>query len=222
MTYKELLKYLLSISDTKFANFSKTLSNSDYEVIGVKNPILRKIIKDHKLDNELKIEDFVIVKYLEIDFIYFGLNLSRLNNYDLQLSFIKKYIKKAKSWGITDCLSSFMKKGTFDKYFNFFLSMYNSKFIYERRTAYVLGLKYYSNKEILKILNYIKFNEDYMVMMSQAWLLATIAINFPSEVYDYLNSINDLVLKRKTISKIIDSFRFDDSTKNKFKKLREL
>ena len=220
MKYKELEQYLLDISDKKFADFSKSLSNSEYISIGVKNPILRQIIKERIKDKELKTEDFVLGKYLEIDFIYFGLSLSRLKNIDEQLDFLKEKGKLAKSWAITDTLSTYLKKFTFDKYWPFFLSMYNSSFTYDRRLAYVLGLKHYKDKEILKILNYINLNEEYMVMMGEAWLLATIAIVYEKEVFDFLKNTDDIVLKRKTISKICDSFRFTEDSKNKFKSLR--
>ena len=220
MKYKEVEQYLIDISDQKFADFSKSLSNSEYISIGVKNPILRQIIKERIKDKELKTEDFVLGKYLEIDFIYFGLSLSRLKNIDEQLDFLKEKGKLAKSWAITDTLSTYLKKFTFDKYWPFFLSMYNSSFTYDRRLSYVLGLKHYKDKEILKILNYINLNEEYMVMMGEAWLLATIAIVYEKEVFDFLKNTDDIVLKRKTISKICDSFRFTEDSKNKFKSLR--
>ena len=86
--------------------------------------------------------------------------------------------------------------------------------------AYVLGLKQYRDEKIIKIFNFINFNEEYMVMMAEAWLLATIAITFPNETYQFLNETSDLILKRKTISKICDSFRFNDEIKSKFKNLR--
>ena len=67
---------------------------------------------------------------------------------------------------------------------------------------------------------YVNTNEEYIVMMSEAWLLATIAISFPNDIYEFLCDTNDNTLKRKTISKMVDSFRIDDETKEKFKKLR--
>ena len=220
MTYQELEQHLLSISDKKFADFSKSLSNSDYISIGVKNPVLKEIVKSHINDEELRLEDFKLGTYLEVDFIYFSLALSRLKDIDKQLSFLKDNIHLAKSWAITDCVSTYIKKCTFEKYWDFHLSMYKSKYTYDRRMSYILGLKFYKDRRILKILERLTYNEEYMVMMSEAWLLATTAIAYPNEVYDFLKSCNDLTLKRKTISKISDSYRFDLSTKNKFKSLR--
>ena len=220
MKYKQLLAELNRQSDKKFADFSKTLSNSDYKVIGVKNPVLRKIVKEHVFDEELVLEDFVLGEYLEVDFIYFSLGLSRLKSNAEKLYFLKERIRFAKSWAITDCACTNFKKLSFDEFYSFFLQTYQSKYIYERRMAYVLGLKVYRDKNIIKILSLINENEEYMVMMAEAWLLATMAIIFPNEVYNFLKETNDTVLKRKTISKISDSFRFDNETKIIFKNLR--
>ena len=220
MVYAELEQYLFTIADKKFADFSKSLSNSEYISIGVKNPVLRNIIKEHVNDNELSLDDFKLGKYLEVDFIYFGLAVSRLKGIDAQLDFLKENIYKAKSWAITDTVSTYLKKLAFEKYWPFFKSCYNSKYTYTRRMAFVLGLKLNKDKRILDVLPYIRKNDEYMVMMAEAWLLATIAITFPEEIYNFLSTLDDLTLKRKTISKISDSFRFDQNTKNKFKELR--
>ena len=220
MKYIELVQYLIDISDKKFAVFSKSLSNSDYSVIGVKNPKLREIIKEHKNDQELNPNEFELGKYLEVDFIYFGLSISRLKSSEEQLNFIKEKIHLAKSWAITDCVSTFIKKFSFEEYWQLFLSLSKSKYTYDRRMAYVLGLKVYKDKKILKALDHINLNEEYMVMMAEAWLLSTIAIVFPNEIYDFLYDLEDLTLKRKTISKISDSFRFTSEEKQKFKSLR--
>lgn len=221
MKYEQLLEYLMQQSDEKFAAFSKTLSNSDYNVIGVKSPVLRSFIKEHLKDEELKTEDFKIGEYLEIDLIYFGLALSRLKTNKEKLDFLLEKVKYAKSWAITDTVCTYFKKLTFYEYYDFFLKTYNSKFTYERRMAYVLGLKVYKEKEILKIISLMNENEEYMVMMAEAWLLATVAIPYPDQVYKFLVSTKDMALKRKTISKISDSFRFSEETKNKFKEIRK-
>ena len=63
MNYSELYNYLFSIRDLKFMEFSKTISNSSYEVIGVKTPILKDLVKKHFNDNELILKDFILGKY---------------------------------------------------------------------------------------------------------------------------------------------------------------
>ena len=220
MTYQKLEKFLFEISDEKFASFSKSLSNSEYISIGVKNPLLRQIIKDHKQDYELDPNDFKLGVYLEVDFIYFGLSLSRINDITGQLNFLLDKIKLAKSWAITDCVTTFLKKFSFEQYFDFFLKTYKSKYTYERRMAYILGLKQYKDPQILKVIDHIQENEEYMVMMAEAWLLSVIALEYEDQVFNYLSTLSDDKLKRKTISKICESYRYSESSKNRFKSLR--
>ena len=220
MNYKELEKHLLDISDQKFASFSKSLSNSEYISIGVKNPVLKSIVKEHIHDNDLKLEEFKLGKYLEVDYCYFALSLSRLTTIDEQLEFLSSNIYKAKSWAVTDCLSSYMKKMPFEKYRDFFLKNNDSPYTFTRRMSYVLGLKCYKDRRILRTLPYIQKDEEYMVMMAEAWLLATVAICYEDEIFKYLSKCEDITLKRKTISKICDSFRFSEESKRRFKSLR--
>ena len=221
MKYSELEKYLFSIKDTKFANFSKRLSNSEYVSIGVRNPTLRKLIKEHKNDDELKLEDFYTGKYLEIDFIYFGLALFRANSIEKQLKFLMNNMKNGRSWVLTDCSQTYMKKCDFNTFIIFFKKMINSKYVYDRRFAYVFAIKFVKSPEISGVFRLIRQNEDYMVMMAEAWFLATAAIYFPDEVYAYLKDLDDNVLKRKTISKICESFRIREEDKERAKQLRK-
>jgi len=220
MNYTELENHLKEISDKKFADFSKSLSSSEYISLGVKNPVLRSLIKDHKEDKELKLEEFELGKYLEVDFIYFGLALSRAKTIEDQIEFMEQNIKNGKSWVLTDCSQTYLKKCDFKTFHKCFQKMSKSKFTYDRRFAYVFALKFAKNPEILVIFPQITFNEEYMVMMAEAWFLATVAIKFPNEVYDYLKSIKDNVLRRKTISKMCDSCRINNEVKAKFKGLR--
>ena len=220
MNFEQLRKHLLTIGDAKHASFSKSLSNSVYISIGVKNPVLKALVKENLKDEELKLGDFKLGEYLEVDFIYFALGVSRSKTVDEQLDFLDKNIYKAKSWAITDCVAPYIKKITFEKYWDFFKKNNDSKYVYVRRMSYILGLKFYKDKRILDVIPYIKNNEDYMVMMAEAWLLATVAIAFKDEIFDFLSECKDLTLKRKTISKISDSFRFTEEEKNRFKSLR--
>ena len=220
MNYKDLEKHLFNIADKKFAEFSKSLSNSDYISIGVKNPLLRHLIKEEKEDQDLKLSDFNLGRYLEIDFIYFGLALVRAKNLSDQLEFLEENIKYAKSWAITDSIQTYLKKSDFDSFLTFFKKLYKSKYTFDRRFCYIFALKHWKNPRILEIFPLISTNEEYMVMMAEAWLLATVAIDFPDEVFDFLKRVDDITLKRKTISKMNDSFRISGDQKKRFKSLR--
>ena len=220
MNYKELEKHLFEISDKKFAEFSKSLSNSDYISIGVKNPVLRNIVKEEKNDNDLLLDDFQLGKYLEVDFIDFGLAMVRCKTLEEHLKFLETNIKKANSWAITDCVVTYLKKYDFETFFNFYKKLYKSSYTFNRRFCYVLGLKHSKNPGILEIFPLLTTNEEYMVMMAEAWLLATVAIDFSNQVFEFLKQTKDFVLKRKTISKMCDSYRISKEQKERFKSLR--
>ena len=221
MRYQELEAHLFAIRDEAFAEFSKSLSNSEYISIGVKIPVLQKLIKEHAKDEDLNLEEFDLGKYLEVDYLYFGLSCAKLKTIDEQLDFVIREIHLAKSWCITDSIPTFLKKHTVEKYLEVFLKLYDSPHVYDRRMAYVLGLRHRKDAKVLTVLDYMKPDEAYMVMMAEAWLLSFVAIEFPNEIYDFLKKSEDVSMKRKAISKISDSFRFDEATKQRFKDLRK-
>ena len=221
MHYQEYLHLLFDYGETAYASFSQTASSSDYQVIGVRIPLLRKIIKANYRDKALKLIDFELGKYLEVDFSYFAIGLLRCKTVDEQLAFVQHNMKFAKSWAITDMIASYFKKITFEQYWPYFLSNCTNEYMYVRRFAYVLGLKFYRDQRILDTFQFIQPNEDYMVYMGQAWLLATVAICYPGDVYQFLQGSVADNLKRKTISKIKESFRINDKVKKLFVDLRK-
>lgn len=221
MNYKLLKSEFFKQKDAKYAEFSKSLANSDYEFIGVRSPILKDFIKRHYDDFTLDFENFELGKYFEIDTFYFISHIKRLNTLKEQLDYIAKNSRYMLGWSVTDTCPQYLKNINYEEYESFYLKTYNSKYTYTRRVAYVIGLKIVRDRRILNLLDKFTLNEEYMVMMGEAWLLATIAIIYPLEVLDYLKSIDDKVLIRKTISKIVESYRVKEEYKNLFKQLRE-
>ncbi len=221
MSYQNYLQILLVNGEHKYADFSKNLSHSDYKVIGVRIPTLRKIVQENYRDDSLVLADFELGKYLEVDFSYLAIGLLRCETVAEQLVFLKANMKIAKSWAITDMITTYCKKLSFEDYWQFFIETCNDEHIYVQRFAFVLGLKYYHDKRILQTFPYIKDNEDYMVYMGQAWLLATVAICYPHAVFEFLQSGISSNLKNKTISKIKESYRINEATKSRFVGLRQ-
>lgn len=220
MTYNDLLELLLSQKDEKYAAFQKPLCNSDYEIIGIKIPVLKKIAKEHYKDKDLNMSEFEHHHYLEMEMIYFILGMLQNKSIDDKLDFIYKNVKYADSWMITDTPNGFLGGLDFDHYFEFFKNTYRSEHTYTRRIAYILGLKVYRDRRILQVLDLLKDDDEYMVTMGQAWLLASMAICYPEEIFNYLEKSQNITLRKKTISKVVDSFRIKDEYKAKYKTLR--
>lgn len=221
MNYQELMNELYKNKNDDYALFQKKLSNSDYEVIGIKLPDLKKIAKESYKDESLHLSDFNHHKILEEELMYLYIGMNRAKTIDEKLNFVLENVKYADSWMITDSYNAFLSKLDFDHYIDFFMKTSNSKHIYTRRISYILGLKVIRDERVLSILKYLTDDTEYMVIMGQAWLLATMAICYPNEIYEYLNKSTNTPLIRKTVSKIVDSFRISEENKTMFKTLRE-
>lgn len=220
MTYAELVALLLDHGDETYAAFQKPLSHSDYDIIGIRIPDLKKIAKEHYRDEDLVFADFEHHHYLEVEMLFVILGMLRSKTIDEKMTFLCENVHYADSWMITDTPNAYLAKLDFDRYFSFFKKTYRSEHLYTRRIAYVVGLKVFRDPRMVQILDWIQDDEECMVTMGQAWLLATMAISCPMEIYEYLRKSSNVTLRRKTISKIVDSFRIKDGDKLLFKSLR--
>ena len=183
-------------------------------------PTLKRIIQEHYKDEDLNLSDFELGEYQEIDIAYLVIALKRAKTYKEQMEFLKNNLYFVKGWAVTDVLNQYLKKATFAEYFPFFEHFAKCKNTYEVRFAYIGMLKHYDSPDIEKIVPFLRYNEEYMIMMAEAWLLATIAIKNSDFVYGLLKNTDDVVLKKKTISKMNDSFRISKEDKARFKTLR--
>ena len=220
MDYFALKKLLFDSADNKNMEFAKKVFNTSYKIIGLMTPTLKKLIQEHYKDEDLKLSDFEVGEYQEIDIFYLVTALKRAKTYKKQMEFLKGNLYFVKGWAVTDVLNQYLKKATFAEYFPFFEHFAKCENTYEARFAYVGMLKHYGSPDIEKIVPLLRYNEEYMIMMAEAWLLATVAIKHSDLVYGLLKNINDEVLKKKTISKMNESFRISKEDKERFKELR--
>ena len=220
MDYFALKKLLSESADNKNMEFAKKVFNTSYQIIGLMTPTLKKLIQEHYKDEDLKLSDFELGAYQEIDIFYLATALKRARTYAEQMEFLKKNLYFVKGWAVTDVLNQYLKKATFAEYFPYFEHFAKCKNTYEVRFAYIGMLKHYESPDIEMIMPYIRYNEEYMIMMGEAWLLATIAIKHSDFVYRLLKDMKDETLKKKTISKMNESFRISKEDKERFKELR--
>lgn len=220
MDYFAFKKLLFDSADNKNMEFAKKVFNTSYKIVGLMTPTLKRIIQEHYKDEDLNLSDFELGEYQEIDIAYLAIALKRAKTYKEQMEFLKNNLYFVKGWAVTDVLNQYLKKATFAEYFPFFEHFAKCKNTYEVRFAYIGMLKHYDSQDIEKIVPFLRYNEEYMVMMAEAWLLATIAIKNSDFVYDLLKNMDDVVLKKKTISKMNDSFRISKEDKARFKTLR--
>lgn len=220
-TYKE---ELLKLRREKLKEFNKNLiPNLDKELIGVSNPNIKKLSKN--VDYEFL--ENLPHKYYEEDILH-GYMLANLNlDFDKTIVLIEKFLPYVTNWAVCDTMCKNIKafKNDRKKLFDKTLEWCQTNKTYYIRFALSMQLSYCLTDEFIDdiIENiYTISNHDYYCDMMIAWLLATIMINYENKVFDALkqNKLN-VFIKRKTISKAIDSFRISDTTKMKLKELRK-
>lgn len=209
MTFKEFEKKFNELGNnykTKdLDKFNKNLIKSKVEVSFLKDIILTKP-QYHRT--------------------YFQVSLGLIDGIEKKVSFIEDNFNKLQDWWHTDQLQQFIDKElTFDFAYKKALEYINHQNPFVRRWAYVMFMptlvKETSHfKDLIKL---FKDDDEYYVVMAEAWLISYLGIYSPSETLKYLS---EKPLKynivSKAIQKICDSYRISHSYKEKFKEIRKL
>lgn len=207
--YNKIIDYLYQKRDIKYKEFHCSLKGAS-EMIGVRTNILKSIAKEIskndyqdfiKLNNKYYYEEKAILAYL---IGYLKIDFSDV------IMILEDNINYFDTWALTDGLCANLKifKKHLDEGFVFINKLLDSN-TWHIRIGLVLLLDYYINDDyidkVLEISLSIK-NNDYYVMMANAWLVSICYIKYPDKTKVILNKL-DIVTRRKTISKINDSRR---------------
>lgn len=160
---------------------------------------------------------------IEMAILYFGLRMKKSPSFGAQMSFLLEEGAEAKNWMVTDFLPQCLKKGNAKEFHPYFVKLLAKKDVFSRRLAYVIALHFHADPEIVYVFSSIKKDDRYYLVMAEAWLLATLAIDHYEKVKSLLLSTSLTTLcKKKTIGKMIDSFQIPEEEKNKAKEIRRI
>lgn len=224
--YQEFIKYLKSIKEDKYREFSMKLTPTKYEILGIRIPKLRSIAKDIFKGNYQEFlilcgnEYFeeVMIKLLVISLIK---DLEELDKYFLDS------ISLIDNWALCDTFCNSLK--VINKHQEYFFQKIDNiikcKLDYYMRVGFVLLLCYYiEDKYLSLIFHYLDTvsSESYYVNMAKSWLLCEVFVYNQDQTIIYLeNNKLDKFTINKAISKIRDSYRVDKEMKDyilRFKK----
>lgn len=219
----DLKEILLQQQDVKYKMFQKRLIKTEKEIIGVRLPILRVLVKKYPFElneidmNHLSLEEMLmlIIKITDIN--------KPFNELKMDLNKILPYLD---NWQETDTLASSLKhfKHNQEEGLVFIYELLKQD-TFQIRLGLALLLNYYINDfyldEIFSIVESIK-NQEYYVKMAIAWLLSFCFIKYPKRTKQYLkiSSIDDWTYN-KTIQKCIESHALSDSTKLKLREKKK-
>ena len=219
--YNEFTKYLYSLQDIKYRDFSKSLmpSKNEYELIGIRIPILKKMAK--AISKEEYTSFIKINKHSTFEEILLhGLTIGYIKeDIDTIIKLSKEYIPYISNWALCDSYVSnlnIMSKYP-KKCLNLVKWCLNHKKEYYKRTGYVLLLNYMINEEYIEEIFKLCNNNDsdcYYVKMAIAWLISEIYPKYPDKTIEYLKTNKlDKWTHNKSIQKIRESNRVSKEEK---------
>lgn len=224
--YQLLQNNLYENRDQKYRDFSKKLIFTEYAIIGVRTPILKKIAKEiaktdilsyFKVSRDTSYEEILLQAFV----------ISSIQDVSLAVQYFNLYIQKIDNWALCDSAVASLKIVKENKEL-FYLEIKKyliSENLFIVRVGLVLLLNYYIEKDYLDKIFYMVENlkrEEYYINMAVAWLLSMCYLKFPRETLSYLKGSSlDLFTYNKAISKICDSYQVNSIEKEKLKKLRK-
>lgn len=223
--YSDFLEILQQNADSKYSDFTKKLTPTKYEMLGIRVPIQRKIAHKINQGNPKSFLEVVGNQYYE-EVMIEGLIIAEIKEETLFQKKLNDFLPKIDNWAICDgfCNSIKIVKNEEQKYFPFFRNLLKREEPFTIRVGLITLLSFYVKKEylnpIFEGIDEIQ-SDHYYVNMGAAWLLAEMYIKFPkeTEVYFKQAKINDFTMN-KTISKIRDSYRISKEQKDEILKYK--
>ena len=220
MTIKqEIEKFIDENKDLENAVFEKNIVRTNYQVFGVKTPILDKFARNlaKKVEN---LQEMPKENYEEVMLVGMTMCYKKTNNEE-KIKDLKYFLPLIDCWGICDSIVPRLKG--LEKKKDFFIELTKDKRTFFVRFAIVWLMRYNLKanlKETVEIVKRIDRNE-YYIQMAKAWLMAEAFIYDFDYMIKVVSEEKDNFVQKKAITKAIESFRITKEQKQILKDLRE-
>ena len=221
-----ILEDLLENRDKKYADFNARLipNIERSRILGVRMPILRKIVKSKC--RELEENGFLKKlphRYQEENLIH-GIMISEIRNLKLCIRELDRFLPFVDNWAVCDVLSPNVLKNNREETLRKVDLWLKSEYVYTVRFAIGVLMQYFLDKEFndkyLEKIVRIE-NDDYYVKMMQAWYFATALAKQWENAIVYLEQKKlKIWVHNKTIQKAIESRRISAENKKYLKALK--
>ncbi len=216
--YNDFIKYLKTLADSKYKEFSDSLVPGIEHSFGIRIPILRDTAKKISQGNY---NEFLACKkgvYRE-EIMLEGLVMTLIKcDYPQMLEYIKVFADKITSWETCDVVSFKGLKKHLDEFFSdieYFIYHENPWVV---RFGFGCLLEFYLTDEYIdRVLEYVdSINSDfYYVQMMQGWLIATAVAKCRDKAIKFLqyNNLN-ATTQNMAVRKIRESNRISKEDKD--------
>lgn len=214
--------------DNNYKKFHEKICQTNYEILGIKIPILRKLAKELlKEYNYIDILNNLNNNYYE-HIMLKGLVIANVKiSYEEKLKLINEFLPLIDNWGICDIFCAELKfiKKNYKAFLDYLLNLNKTSEYYQRFYIVVL-LDYYINDEYIDFVLYEMLNiksDFYYTKMAISWCISICLIKYFDKTINYLKINKDKIDKwiyNKALQKGIESYRISQENKEILKKMK--
>ncbi len=218
-SYDEVKSAIFDAAEFKYDEFNNKIVNSSYRTVGVRIPIMRKIVKSADVNRRDEILNGFFAdpdKTFE-SVLFAGMFAARKGDYEKTKEWLKKIIPLFGSWAHVDSVAPCLDWTDREKFAADFEYLLDCDGEYEKRTYIIFLFRFVDDSgidKILKTLEKVKFGQ-YYVDMGAAWLIAECLIKCYDKTLPLIESKTlPRFVHNKAIQKARESFRIDDGKKS--------
>lgn len=221
----EFQNYLKIRQNEKKQDFSRKIANTNFPVLGIMTPELKKIAKKICKGNFISFLDLNLTEYYE-NLLINGFLIANIKDFNEFKTRLYDYGKIVDSWACCDLLKFDIKEKDRNNFFNLSLEYIKDNHIFIRRIGVILwfGLLKFDDcfEKISKNIGTLKNENEYYVNMALSWFIAECFIKRRNETIKLFNSnVLNTFVTNKSIQKIRESFRASDSDKQMLLKYKK-
>ena len=224
---EEIRTKLFENQDLNYRKFHSSLCPGIDNIIGVRVPIIRKLVKDIlKEDYEVYLNE-VDNKYYEETVIEGLIIATSKMSTSKKIEYLDFFVPKIDNWAVCDitCSSFKFKKEELPTIWKYIIKYQKSKNEFELRFMVVMMMDYFLLDEyideVLTIIDKIKV-DYYYTNMAISWLISVAFVKYRDKTIKYLKNNNlSTFAYQKSLQKIIDSYRVSQKDKDMIRKMKK-
>ena len=225
---EEIRKQLFENQDLIYQKFQSNLCPGIDNIIGVRVPVIRKLVKNILKEDYEKYLKEVDNKYYEETMIEGLIIATSKMSISQKLEYLNTFIPKIDNWAICDitCSSFKFKSEELPIIWNYITNYENSNSEFKLRFMIVMMMNYFLIDEyidkIFKIIDNIKV-DYYYTNMATSWLISMAFIKYRDKTLKYLKHNNlSTFTYQKALQKIIESYKVSQEDKVLIRKMKKL
>lgn len=211
--------------DKSYREFNSRLIPGVENVLGVRVPIIRKIVKEMNEDEKKLFLNNLPHDWHEENIMHMII-ITEENDYNKAKEMLSEFLPFVDNWQVCDVgiPKAFKNLDVGEDLLLFVKKLISNEGTYFRRYGIFILMKIYLddfyNREILEMVADIQ-SDEYYVNMMRAWFFQEAMVKRYDDDIKYLeNKKLDKFTHLKTISKCVDSRKIDEKTKQYLKTLR--